>query len=251
MDSYIAAPSRYDDADKIYRRSGKSGILLPKVSLGFWQNFGDSASYGNCREIARMAFDNGVTHFDLANNYGPPPGSAEIMFGRILKDDFMPYRDEMIISTKAGYNMWPGPYGEWGSRKYLISSLDQSLKRMGLDYVDIFYTHRFDPDTPMEETLQTLVDIVRSGKALYAGISNYNPEQAKRAIDCMKDMGMHMLIHQPNYSMFNRSIEHGLTELLGNEGVGIMAFGPLAGGKLTGTGRDEIRARTVRQIFGE
>ena len=234
MDSYIAAPSRYDDADKIYRRCGRSGILLPKVSLGFWQNFGESASYGNCREIARMAFDNGVTHFDLANNYGPPPGAAEITFGRILKNDFMPYRDEMIISTKAGYDMWPGPYGEWGSRKYLMASLDQSLKRMGLDYVDIFYTHRFDPDTPMEETLQTLVDIVRSGKALYAGISNWPIETLEFANKYLRDRDVPPLIYQGKLNrLHTEPIDTGITEFCKENGMGFIAFSPLAQGLLT------------------
>ena len=225
-----------------YRRCGRSGLLLPAISLGLWHNFGDITPFGTQQQILRTAFDNGITHFDLANNYGPPYGEAERNFGIHMERDFRPYRDELIISTKAGYDMWKGPYGNNGSRKYLMASIDQSLKRMNLDYVDIFYHHRPDDQTPIEETVGALYDIVKSGKALYAGISNYNPEQAKRAIECMKGMGMHMLIHQPNYSMFNRGIEHGLTDLLKDEGVGIMAFGPLAGGKLTGRYLDGIPA---------
>lgn len=229
---YIPAEDRYRNMN--YRRCGRSGLKLPLISLGLWHNFGDITPFGVQQKILRTAFDNGITHFDLANNYGPPYGEAERNFGEHMRRDFHKYRDELIISTKAGYDMWKGPYGNDGSRKYLIASIDQSLKRMNLEYVDIFYHHRPDDATPIEETMGALYDIVKSGKALYAGISNYNPSQAKRAIDCMKDMGMHMLIHQPNYSMLNRSIEHGLTALLGEEGVGIMAFGPLAGGRLTG-----------------
>ena len=201
MNKYIASPARYGQADTIYRRCGNSGILLPKVSLGFWQNFGADASYDNCREIARMAFDNGVTHFDLANNYGPPPGSAEEMVGRMLKDDFAPYRDELFISSKAGYEMWPGPYGNWGSRKYLIASLDQSLSRMGLDYVDLFYIHRFDPITPLDETLQALVDIVRSGKALYIGISRWPLEALKYANSYLRERNVAPLIYQDKLNL--------------------------------------------------
>ncbi|MBP3333496.1 MAG: L-glyceraldehyde 3-phosphate reductase [Clostridia bacterium] len=228
---YTPDSSRYRKIS--YRRCGKSGILLPIISLGLWHNFGDITPFGVQREILRSAFDNGITHFDLANNYGPPYGEAERNFGIHMDRDFRPYRDELIISTKAGYDMWPGPYGDHGSRKYLMASLDQSLKRMHLDYVDIFYHHRPDPNTPIEETMQALHDIVKSGKALYVGISNYNTEQAAVAIDTLKSMGTHMLIHQPNYSMLNRSIEHSLTGKLTEKGVGCIAFGPLAGGKLT------------------
>ncbi len=229
---YIANPDRYSKIP--YRRCGKSGIKLPAISLGLWHNFGDITPFKTQQEILRTAFDNGITHFDLANNYGPPYGEAERNFGIHMDRDWHTHRDELIISTKAGYDMWPGPYGNDGSRKYLMASLDQSLKRMHVDYVDIFYHHRPDDGTPIEETMGALYDIVKSGKALYVGISNYNPEQAERAIKCLKDMGMHMLIHQPNYNMFNRSIEHGLTDVLAAEGVGCIAFGPLAGGRLTG-----------------
>jgi len=216
-----------------YNRSGRSGLLLPAVSLGLWHNLGGVDTYENGRAMLRKAFDLGITHFDLANNYGPPPGSAEEMFGRIVKTDFAPYRDEMIISTKAGYTMWPGPYGDWGSRKYLVSSLDQSLKRMGLDYVDIFYSHRPDPHTPIEETMSALDSIVRQGKALYVGISNYSAEQTAEAIKILKQLGTPLLIHQPKYSMFNRWIEDGLQDVLQENGVGSIAFSPLAQGLLT------------------
>jgi L-glyceraldehyde 3-phosphate reductase len=230
--SYDAADDRYDD--KIpYRRVGRSGLRLPAVSLGLWQNFGDGAPLDLQRAILRRAFDLGVTHFDLANNYGPPYGSAEINFGRLMREDFRPYRDELIISTKAGYDMWPGPYGEWGSRKYLLASLDQSLARMGLEYVDIFYSHRFDPDTPLEETMGALDTAVRSGKALYAGISSYSPERTREAYAILRSMGTPLLIHQPSYSMINRWIEGGLLETLGELGVGCIAFSPLAQGVLT------------------
>jgi L-glyceraldehyde 3-phosphate reductase len=230
--TYIAAEDRY--ADKIpYRRSGRSGLKLPEVSLGLWQNFGDETPIATQRAILRRAFDLGVTHFDLANNYGPPAGSAEINFGRIFKEDFRPYRDELIISTKAGYGMWTGPYGEWGSRKYLLASLDQSLSRMGLDYVDIFYSHRFDPDTPLEETMGALDAAVRSGKALYAGISSYSAERTVEAAAILRSLGTPLLIHQPSYSMLNRWIEGGLTDALEREGVGCIAFSPLAQGLLT------------------
>ena len=232
MDNYFADPLRYDGGMK-YERCGRSGVMLPKVSLGFWHNFGGVDSYERAREITHYAFDHGVVHFDLANNYGPPYGSAEETMGRLMDDDFRAYRDELFISTKAGYDMWPGPYGNWGSRKYLMASLDQSLKRMHLDYVDIFYHHRPDPDTPIEETMGALYDIVKSGKALYAGISNYNAAQAREASEVMEKMGMHLLIHQPNYSMFNRSIEDGLTDVMREKGIGIIAFGPLCGGLLT------------------
>lgn len=216
-----------------YRRCGKSGIKLPAVSLGLWHNFGHVDDLENARTILRLAFDIGVTHFDLANNYGPPPGSAEENFGKILKQDLLPYRDEMIISTKAGYYMWEGPYGEWGSKKYLVSSLDQSLKRMGLDYVDIFYHHRPDPDTPLEETMTALDLIVRQGKALYVGISNYKADDAAKAIAMLRELGTPCLIHQPKYSMFERWVEGGLLDVLGNEGVGCIPFSPLAQGLLT------------------
>lgn len=229
---YTPAETRYDKMP--YRRCGRSGLKLPAISLGLWHNFGDITPFGTQQQILRTAFDNGITHFDLANNYGPPYGEAERNFGEHVRRDWHKYRDELVISTKAGYDMWKGPYGNDGSRKYLIASIDQSLKRMNLDYVDIFYHHRLDDGTPIEETMGALYDIVKSGKALYAGISNYNPDQTRRAVKCMNDMGMHLLIHQPNYSMFNRSIEHGLTDVVREEGVGIMAFGPLAGGRLTG-----------------
>ena len=216
-----------------YKRCGKSGILLPRISLGLWQNFGGSNVFENSREMVLGAFDRGITHFDLANNYGPPAGSAEETFGQILAKDLKPYRDELIISSKAGYYMWPGPYGEWGSKKNLVASLDQSLKRMGLEYVDIFYHHRPDPDTPLEETMDALAHIVRQGKALYVGISNYKAEDAKKAIHILKDMGVHCLIHQPRYSMFDRWVEDGLLDVLDEEGVGAIAFSPLAQGLLT------------------
>jgi L-glyceraldehyde 3-phosphate reductase len=216
-----------------YNRVGRSGLKLPAISLGLWHNFGGVDRLENGRAMVRRAFDLGITHFDLANNYGPPPGSAEEMFGQILKQDFAAYRDELIISTKAGYYMWEGPYGEWGSRKYLISSLDQSLKRMNLDYVDIFYHHRPDPDTPLEETMAALDHVVRQGKALYVGVSNYSAEQTARAAAILKELGTPFLIHQPSYSMFNRWIENGLQDVLEQEGIGSIVFSPLAGGVLT------------------
>ncbi|WP_163191887.1 L-glyceraldehyde 3-phosphate reductase [Clostridium thermarum] len=228
---YTPAANRYESMK--YNRCGKSGLLLPAVSLGLWHNFGGINTFENMRDMSKTAFDCGITHFDLANNYGPPPGSAEENFGRILKDDFRNYRDELIISTKAGYGMWPGPYGDWGSRKYLISSLDQSLKRLQLDYVDIFYHHRPDPNTPLEETMTALHDIVKQGKALYVGISNYNAEDTKKAAQIMRELGTPLLIHQPNYSMLNRWIEDGLQQILEEEGMGCIAFSPLAQGKLT------------------
>jgi L-glyceraldehyde 3-phosphate reductase len=230
--TYVAADDRYSRHP--YRRCGRSGIMLPEVSLGLWQNFGDTKPIEEQRAILRRAFDLGVTHFDLANNYGPPYGSAEINFGRIMREDLRPYRDELIISTKAGYDMWPGPYGDHGSRKYLLASLDQSLRRMGLDYVDIFYSHRFDPDTPLEETMGALDTAVRSGRALYAGISSYSAERTMDAISLLRQMGTPLLIHQPSYSMLNRWIEGGLLDVLGREGVGCIAFSPLAQGVLTG-----------------
>src|SRR5579872_609009 len=229
--TYVAADDRYSKIP--YRRSGRSGVMLPEVSLGLWQNFGDGKPIDEQRKILRRAFDLGVTHFDLANNYGPPYGTAEINFGRILREDLRPYRDELIISTKAGYDMWPGPYGEWGSRKYLLASLDQSLRRMGLEYVDIFYSHRFDPDTPLEETLGALDTAVKSGKALYAGISSYSPERTREAYAILKSMGTPLLIHQPSYSMLNRWIEQGLLDVIGELAIGCIVFSPLAQGMLT------------------
>jgi L-glyceraldehyde 3-phosphate reductase len=228
---YLADHHRYDSMQ--YRRCGRSGIKLPAVSLGLWHNFGGVDSFENARAMLRRAFDLGITHFDLANNYGPPYGSAEENFGRILKKDFEPYRDELIISTKAGWDMWPGPYGNLGSRKYMLASLDQSLKRMGLDYVDIFYHHRPDPETPMEESLGALDTAVRSGRALYAGISAYNAEQAAQAVKIMRALGTPCLIHQPKYSMFVRDPEQGLWDVLGKEGVGAIVFSPLAQGLLS------------------
>jgi L-glyceraldehyde 3-phosphate reductase len=229
---YLAAADRYQHVG--YRRCGRSGVMLPEVSLGLWQNFGDERPLDAQRAIIRRAFDLGVTHFDLANNYGPPYGSAERNFGRILREDLRPYRDELIISTKAGYDMWPGPYGDWGSRKYLLASLDQSLARMGLEYVDIFYSHRADPDTPLEETMGALATAVTSGKALYAGISSYSAERTAQAAAILRQLGTPLLIHQPSYSMLNRWIEDGLLDTLAAEGVGCIAFSPLAQGVLTG-----------------
>lgn len=228
---YHAIAERYDSME--YRRCGNSGILLPMISLGLWHNFGHNADFKNARNILRQAFDFGITHFDLANNYGPPYGSAEETFGRIMQKDFLPYRDELIISTKAGWDMWPGPYGNHGSRKYLIASLDQSLKRMGLDYVDVFYHHRPDPGTPLEETMGALDQIVRQGKALYAGVSQYNAEDTAKAYKILKEMGTPMFIHQPRYSMFDRWVEGGLLEVLGEKGIGSIAFSPLEQGILT------------------
>jgi len=228
---YDASPDRYNAMQ--YRRCGNSGISLPAVSLGLWNNFGDDTRLDSQRAILRRAFDRGVCHFDLANNYGPPAGSAETNFGRILREDFRPYRDELILSTKAGYDMWPGPYGEWGSRKYLLASLDQSLQRMGLDYVDIFYSHRFDPDTPLEETLGALDTAVRQGKALYAGISSYSGARTQEAVQILRGMGTPLLIHQPSYSMVNRWVEDDLLGVLEEEGVGCIVCAPLAQGMLT------------------
>lgn len=229
---YTANSDRYK-GNMQYRRSGKSGLLLPAISLGLWHNFGGVDTFENGRAMLRRAFDLGITHFDLANNYGPPPGSAESMFGQIMRTDFAPYRDEMIISSKAGYYMWDGPYGEWGSKKYLTASLDQSLKRMNLDYVDIFYSHRPDPNTPMEETIGALDLFVRQGKALYIGISSYSAEQTAEAVNIAKDLGTPILIHQPSYSMFERWIEDGLQNVLDENGIGSIAFCPLAQGLLT------------------
>src|SRR6266498_1083150 len=228
---YLASDTRYESMT--YNRVGRSGLKLPAISLGWWYNFGGRDNIENGRAIARRAFDLGITHFDLANNYGPPPGSTEENFGTLFKQDFRPYRDELIVSTKAGWDMWPGPYGEWGSRKYLLASLDQSLRRMGLEYVDIFYSHRFDPDTPLEETLGALDAAVRQGKALYVGISSYSAERTADAARILRELGTPLLIHQPSYSLLNRWIEDGLLDVLGAEGVGCIVFSPLAQGLLT------------------
>ena len=237
---YVAVEERYDTM--LYRRCGRSGLKLPALSLGLWHNFGGVDAAENGRQIIRRAFDKGITHFDLANNYGPPPGSAEETFGKILREDFVAHRDELVISTKAGYFMWPGPYGEWSSRKYLVSSLDQSLKRMGLDYVDIFYSHRPDPNTPLEETMGALDFIVRSGRALYAGISNYSAETTRNAAAMLRQLGTPCLIHQPVYHMFNRWIEGELLQTVAEEGMGCIVFSPLAQGVLTGRYLDGIPA---------
>lgn len=230
--SYVPSPDRY--TSMTYHRAGRSGLKLPAISLGLWQNFGEKTPHGVKRDMVRRAFDLGVTHFDLANNYGPPPGAAEQAFGEILRTDLAPFRDELVISTKAGYLMWPGPYGEWGSRKYVLASLDQSLKRMGLDYVDIFYSHRFDPDTPLEETMGALDHAVRSGKALYAGISSYNSQRTREAAAILRDLGTPCVIHQPSYSMINRWIEDdGLLDTLEGLGIGSIVFSPLAQGMLS------------------
>jgi L-glyceraldehyde 3-phosphate reductase len=230
--AFNAKENRYEMMK--YRRCARSGLKLPEISLGLWHNFGSGDNYKTGRETVLSAFDAGICHFDLANNYGPPAGSAEITFGKIFKENLIPYRDEIIVSTKAGYGMWPGPYGEWGSRKYLIASLDASLKRMGLDYADIFYSHRPDPDTPIEETMSALADTVRQGKALYVGISNYNADQSAKAISVLRSLGVPCLIHQASYSMLNRWIEDGLLDLLEKEGTGCICFSPLAQGLLTG-----------------
>jgi L-glyceraldehyde 3-phosphate reductase len=240
--TYLAADGRYDAMT--YRRCGRSGIQLPAISLGLWHNFGGETPLETQRAIARRAFDLGITHFDLANNYGPPYGSAEENFGRLLASDFKPYRDELIVSTKAGWDMWPGPYGDLGSRKYLLASLDQSLARLGLDYVDIFYSHRFDPDTPLEETMGALDTAVRSGRALYAGISSYSPERTLEAATILRRMGTPLLIHQPSYSMLNRWIEHGLLDTLEEIGAGCIAFSPLAQGMLTSKYLDGVPAES-------
>lgn len=238
--SYLPASDRYTKID--YNRCGRSGLKLPPVSIGLWHNFGDVDDFENSREMLHCAFDNGITHFDLANNYGPPPGSAERNFGRIFAQDFRPYRDELIISTKAGYHMWEGPYGEWGSRKYMLSSLDQSLQRMGLDYVDIFYSHRPDPETPLEETMGALDTAVRSGKALYVGLSNYRPAEFKEAVKILRELGTPCLIHQPRYSILDRWVEDGLLDDLDETGVGAIVFSPLAQGMLTNKYLTEIPA---------
>jgi L-glyceraldehyde 3-phosphate reductase len=229
--NFTASKNRYNEM--VYRRCGSSGIKLPAISLGLWHNFGDVDDFSNAREILLNAFDEGVTHFDLANNYGPSPGSAEINFGKVINKELSSYRDEIIISTKAGYYMWPGPYGEWGSKKYLIASLDQSLKRMGLEYVDIFYSHRPDPDTPFEETMAALDQIIRQGKALYIGLSNYDPQQTEEAVELLESMGSRCLIHQPKYSMMVREPENGLIDVLERKGIGCIPFSPLAQGLLT------------------
>ena len=252
---YLPAADRYQSPD-FYRRCGRSGLRLPLISLGLWHNFGDNDSYPNARAIACRAFDLGITHFDLANNYGPPDGSAEVTFGRILREDLAPWRDELIISTKAGYYMWPGPYGEWGSRKYLLASLDQSLKRMGLDYVDIFYHHRPDPDTPLEESMGALAHAVRSGKALYAGISNYPAAETVQAAKILRELGTPCLIHQPRYSMLDRWVEPELLATLASEGIGGIVFSPLAKGLLTdryfqGVPADSRAARDLRFLRPE
>ena len=250
--SYLPASTRYDTMH--YRRSGRSGLKLPAISLGLWHNFGGIDALENGRAMLRRAFDLGITHFDLANNYGPPPGSAEENFGRIFAQDFAPYRDELIISSKAGYRMWPGPYGEWGSRKYLVASCDQSLKRMGLEYVDIFYSHRPDPDTPLEETMGALDYIVRSGRALYVGISSYQPEQTRQAAAILRELGTPCVIHQPSYSMLNRWIEHGLLDALDETGMGCIVYSPLAQGMLTNKYLDGVpqdsRAARLEGRFG-
>src|SRR5689334_923636 len=246
---YDAADNRYSSMQ--YRRCGNSGIQLPAISLGLWNNFGEDTRLDTQRAILRRAFDRGVCHFDLANNYGPPPGSAELNFGRLLRQDFRPYRDELIISTKAGYDMWPGPYGEWGSRKYLLASLDQSLRRMGLDYVDIFYSHRFDPETPLEETLGAVATAVKQGKALYAGISSYSGARTREAVQILRELGTPVLIHQPSYSIVNRWIEDDLLDVLGDEGVGCIVFSPLAQGLLTSRYLDGIPegSRADKAVF--
>ena len=247
--TYVPADDRYERSP--YRRCGRSGIQLPAISLGLWNNFGDDKPLETMRAMLRRAFDRGICHFDLANNYGPPPGSAEINFGRILREDLAPWRDELIISTKAGYDMWPGPYGEWGSRKYLLASLDQSLQRMGLDYVDIFYSHRLDPDTPLEETMGALDTAVRQGKALYAGISSYSGERTREAVRILRELGTPLLIHQPSYSMLNRWIEEDLLDVLEAEGVGCIAFSPLAQGMLTTRYLDGVPedSRAAKGVF--
>ena len=248
MTTYSASEDRYDKMK--YRRCGQSGILLPMISLGLWHNFGDVDDFDNSRTILRTAFDNGITHFDLANNYGPPYGSAEKNFGKIFKEDFKQYRDELIISTKAGWDMWPGPYGNFGSRKYLIASLDQSLQRMGLDYVDIFYHHRPDPETPLEETMLALDHIVRQGKALYVGISQYSADETDRAAEILKELKTPFLIHQPRYNMLDRWVENGLLDTLGREGVGSIVFSPLEQGILTSKYLDGIPEDSRAAIEG-
>lgn len=252
--TYTAEPTRYDQAE-FFTRCGRSGLKLPRISLGLWHNFGDVDRLDNQRAILRRAFDRGITHFDLANNYGPPPGSAEANFGRLFEADFHAHRDELILSTKAGHLMWPGPYGEWGSRKSLLASLDQSLRRMRVDYVDIFYAHRPDPDTPLEETIGALAHAVRSGKALYAGISKFSPAMTREASRILRELGTPCLIHQPSYNIFNRDIESGLTETLADEGIGCIVFSPLAQGQLTSRYLREVpadsRAAKAHGFLGE
>lgn len=238
---HTPSPTRYSNAG-LYKRCGGGGLRLPRLSLGLWHNFGDNVLFENARALVLHAFDRGITHFDIANNYGPPPGGAEINFGRILREDLAAHRDELIISTKAGYLMWDGPYGEWGSRKHMLASLDQSLRRLGLDYVDIFYSHRFDPETPLEETMGALAHAVRRGKALHAGLSNYNPEQTARAAAILRDLGAPCLIHQPKYHMYERTPERGLLDVLAKEGIGCIPFCPLAQGLLTDRYLDGIPA---------
>jgi L-glyceraldehyde 3-phosphate reductase len=246
---YLANPDRYQGMP--YARCGRSGLKLPRISIGLWHNFGSTTSFENAREMVLKSFDRGITHFDLANNYGPPPGSAEENFGRILATDLAAHRDELVISTKAGYLMWPGPYGEWGSRKYLLSSLDQSLKRMGLDYVDIFYSHRVDPETPLAETMGALDTAVRSGRALYVGISSYGPQKTREATALLRQMGTPFVIHQPSYSLLNRWIEKGLTDVLESEGIGCIAFSPLAQGLLSAKYLNGLpsNARAAEDLF--
>ena len=248
MDTYHAAEERYQKMQ--YRRCGRSGIKLPLLSLGLWHNFGNTTSFENSRQLLRTAFDNGITHFDLANNYGPPFGSAEVNFGKIFKEDFKPYRDELLISTKAGWDMWPGPYGNFGSRKYLIASLDQSLQRMGLDYVDIFYHHRPDPDTPLEETMGALDQIVRQGKALYVGVSQYSAGQTAKASEILRNLGTPFLIHQPRYNMLDRWVENGLMDTLEKEGLGSIVFSPLEQGILTSKYLEGVPADSRAAIKG-
>jgi L-glyceraldehyde 3-phosphate reductase len=247
--THLPASDRYDAMT--YRRCGRSGLQLPAISLGLWNNFGEDKPIETQRAIIRRAFDRGVTHIDLANNYGPPPGAAEINFGRILREDLAAYRDELIISTKAGYDMWPGPYGEWGSRKYLLASLDQSLQRMGLDYVDIFYSHRLDPDTPLEETLGAVDTAVKQGKALYAGISSYSGPRTTEAVQIFRELGTPLLIHQPSYSLLNRWIEEDLLDVIGEEGIGVIAFSPLGQGMLTDRYLDGVPedSRAAKGVF--
>ncbi len=246
MSNYIPNKNRY--LAMKYNRVGKSGLKLPAISAGLWQHFGETDVYATCRDIICRSFDLGITHFDLANNYGNPPGSSEEIFGKILRTQLQGYRDEILITTKAGYDMWEGPYGEWGSKKYLVASMDQSLKRLGVDYVDMFYSHRFDPETPLEETMRTLDLFVRQGKALYVGISNYDLENTKKAVSILKDLGTPCLIHQPSYSMFNRWIEYGLQDYLQDEGIGMITFQPMQRGLITNTYLNEIPAERAASL---
>ncbi len=246
MNTYVPGKNRYQGMK--YNRVGNSGLKLPAISAGLWQHFGETDVYANCRDVICRSFDLGITHFDLANNYGNPPGSSEELFGKVLRNQLSGYRDEILITTKAGYDMWEGPYGEWGSKKYLVASMDQSLKRLGVDYVDMFYSHRFDPETPLEETMRTLDLFVRQGKALYVGISNYDLENTKRAVKILKELGTPCLIHQPSYSMFNRWIEGGLQDFLAAEGVGMIAFQPLQRGLITNTYLNGIPADSAESL---